>query len=185
MMNSLLYAQLIHWYKTKHAIKISNTPTSEQSKTQLDNLVNNILEPINKALGAINVTYGFTSPELVRYIQRNSPSGTAISLDQHASHEMNLIENRINKRDGAACDFFVKGYEMKMNHVVHFIVNNLDFDKIYYYGKNRPIHVSIGEINEKHLQVMCVSINGRRYPGKKAFGKDAIKLSEELIKNEC
>lgn len=182
MMNNLLYLQLIHWYKTKHAIEISNIPTSEQSKIQLDNLVNNILEPINKVLGAVNITYGFTSPELVRYIQKNSPSGTAISLDQHASHEVNLKENRINKRDGAACDFLVKGYEKKMNHVVHFIVNNLNFDKIYYYGKDRPIHVSIGQYQEKHLQVMCISKNGRRYPGKRGFGESAVKLVEELIK---
>lgn len=180
-MNNRLYKQLTHWYKTKHAIEIDNAPCSEQSKIQLNNLVDDILVPINKTFGVINITYGFTSAELVSYIQKHSPSGTSISLDQHASHELNLKNNRINKRHGAACDFVVQGYEKEMHKIVHFIVNNLDFDKIYYYGKDRPIHVSIGELQKKHLQIMCISEKGRRYPGKKAFGKDAVKLSEDLI----
>lgn len=41
-----------------------------------------------------------------------------------------------------------------------FIVNNLDFDKIYYYGESSPIHVSVGKIAEKHLQIMNLSDKG-------------------------
>tara|TARA_B100000780_G_C20767280_1_gene304695 strand:+ start:111 stop:329 length:219 start_codon:yes stop_codon:yes gene_type:complete len=63
-----------------------------------------------------------------------------------------------------------------------FIVNNLDFDKIYYYGNDKPLHVSVGDKSEKHLQIMDVSKNGRRIPGKKAYGNKAKLLAEELIK---
>jgi len=157
-------------------------PESHQSEIYLENLINNILDPVNTVLGNVVITYGFTSAELARYIQNKSPSGTAPSLDQHACHELNLNSNRINKRDGAACDFYVGGYENKMHLVVLYICKNLIFDKIYYYGKDRPIHVSIGVLQKKHLQIMCMSEKGRRYPGRKAFGKDAIKLAEDLIK---
>ncbi len=180
IMNRHLYNQLIHWYKTKHIIEIDNIPGSHQSKVYLDNLIIKLLEPINTALGTVEITYGFTSSELIRYIQNKSPSGTAPSLDQHACHEVNLNNNRINKREGAACDFYVEGYKTQMHLVVLYICENLTFDKIYYYGKDRPIHVSIGQQMERHLQIMCVSDKGRRYPGKKSFGKDAIKLAKEL-----
>jgi hypothetical protein len=61
-----------------------------------------------------------------------------------------------------------------------FIVKNLGFDKIYYYGKDRPLHVSIGRKSEKHLQIMNVSNKGRRIPGRKAYGNKAIELAEEI-----
>ena len=52
---------------------------------------------------------------------------------------------------------------------------------IYYYGNNRPLHVSIHLTDPlKHLQIMCESENGRRYPGKKAFGEHAVILAEDL-----
>jgi hypothetical protein len=69
-----------------------------------------------------------------------------------------------------------------MDVVMNFIVNNLDFDKIYYYGDCKPIHVSVGENAVKHLQIMNVSDKGRRIPGKKAFGNKAKVLAEEQIK---
>lgn len=53
-------------------------------------------------------------------------------------------------------------------------------DKIYYYEHNKPIHISIGNDLQKHLQVMNESAKGRRIPGKKAYENEAIQLTEEL-----
>jgi len=175
-----MFNQLINWFQGKHKIELSNLPSTEGSKNQLNNLQVKIIEPIENEFGPINITYGFVSAELNRFIQKHSPSGTAPQLDQHASHEINRQGNRINKRDGAACDFFIDGYKNQMNEIVIYLCQHLEFDKIYYYGKNRPIHVSVSNTPEKHLQVMNISKNGRRIPGKRAYGEDALKLSLEL-----
>ena len=87
---------------------------------------------------------------------------------------------QICSRGGAACDFFVEG--VATSDIVRFITQRLNYDRIYYYGNNRPLHVSI-HLTEplRHLQVMCESENGRRYPGKKAFGDQAVILAEDLL----
>jgi hypothetical protein len=59
-------------------------------------------------------------------------------------------------------------------------VQNLNYDRIYYYGELRPLHISVSQSPAKHLQVMKVSENGRRYPSIKAYGKDALHLAETL-----
>ena len=63
-----------------------------------------------------------------------------------------------------------------------FNANDADFDRNYYYVNDKPLHVSVGHKSEKHLQIMDVSKNGRRIPGKKAYGNKAKLLAEALIK---
>lgn len=174
--------KLFNWYQEKHAINIDNIPKESESINSVMLLITEILLPIYQKFGNINITYGFISSELNRYIQKNSPSGTCPSIDQHSASELNQANNNICKRHGLACDFFVEGYESEMDTIMLFIVKNLEFDKIYYYGKNNPIHVSVGNKSEKHLQIMNVSDKGRRIPGRKAYGNEAVKLAEELIK---
>ena len=177
-----LAKQLLNWYQKKHHICIDNSPKEVESIKSILMLVETVLIPVSKKFGEIKITYGFVSPELNRYIQRNSSSGTYPSTDQHAASELNQANNQICNRQGLACDFIVNGYEKQVGQIMLFIVNNLDFDKIYYYGKDKPLHVSVGDKSEKHLQIMDVSKNGRRIPGKKAYGNKAKLLAEELIK---
>ena len=174
--------QLLNWYQKKHHICIDNSPKEVESIKSIFMLVETVLIPVSKKFGEIKITYGFVSPELNRYIQRNSSSGTYPSTDQHAASELNQANNQICNRQGLACDFIVNGYEKQVGQIMLFIVNNLDFDKIYYYGNDKPLHVSVGDKSEKHLQIMDVSKNGRRIPGKKAYGNKAKLLAEELIK---
>ena len=174
--------QLLNWYQKKHHICIDNSPKEVESIKSIFMLVETVLIPVSKKFGEIKITYGFVSPELNRYIQRNSSSGTYPSTDQHAASELNQANNQICNRQGLACDFIVNGYEKQVGQIMLFIVNNLDFDKIYYYGNDKPLHVSVGDKSEKHLQIMDVSKNGRRIPGKKAYGNKAKVLAEELVK---
>ena len=177
-----LAKQLLNWYQKKHHISIDNSPKEVESIKSILMLVETVLIPVSKKFGEIKITYGFVSPELNRYIQRNSSSGTYPSTDQHAASELNQANNQICNRQGLACDFIVNGYEKQVGQIMLFIVNNLDFDKIYYYGNDKPLHVSVGHKSEKHLQVMNVSENRRRIPGKKAYGNKAKVLAEELVK---
>jgi hypothetical protein len=170
--------QLVSWYKNRHPTEINNIPQSIETITSLEMLVADILIPVERKFGALQITYGFTSAELAKYIAKNSPSGTAPKLDQHASCEVNLKQNEICDRGGCACDFMVESN--RMSEVVRFITAELNYDRIYYYGAERPLHVSVSEEPKKHLQIMCESEGGRRYPGKKGYAQDAIKLAEEL-----
>lgn len=172
--------QLFNWYQGKHAISLNNIPKESESIESTIMMIETVLLPICKGLGNVTITYGFVSSELNKYIQKNSSSGTYPSIDQHAASELNNLNNHICKRHGLACDIIVSGYEERMEEVVLFIVKNLSFDKVYFYGKNRPLHVSVGNEPERHLQIMNVSDKGRRIPGRKAFGNKAIILAEEL-----
>jgi hypothetical protein len=174
--------QLFNWYKNKHAISLDNTPKASESVLSAIVMLETVLLPISKEFGEVKITYGFVSSELNKYIQKNSSSGTYPSIDQHAASELNNSNTHICKRHGLACDFIVNGYEDQMDKVMFFIVNNLNFDKIYYYGKDKPLHVSVGNESERHLQIMNVSDKGRRIPGRKAYGNKAKVLAEELIK---
>lgn len=170
--------QLLNWHQQKHQSNIENKPSTSDSKSALEQLVIEILLPIEREFRRPKITYGFTSPELKRYIAKHSPQGTAPELDQHASCELNSQNNEICKRRGAACDFIVDDISMAV--VVRYIVEHLNFDRIYYYGDDRPVHVSVSEQLNKHLQIMHESENGRRYPSFKGFGINAIKLAETL-----
>lgn len=174
-----LYAQLLNWHQAKHQFDGDNTP-SVASAQMLQQLTREILLPLEQHFGEIRITYGFTGPALSRYIQRLSPAGTAPNLDQHACIELNSKGKNICHRPGAACDFFVQGYEDRMHEIALYICQHLTFDKLYFYGRDRPIHISVSDAPLRHLQVMQQSANGRRYPGKRSFGDNAPALAKEL-----
>ena len=174
-----IYAQLLNWHQAKHQFVGDNTP-SVASAQMLQQLTRDILLPVREHFGSLAITYGFTGPTLSRYIQQLSPAGTAPTLDQHACIELNSKGKNICHRPGAASDFMVQGYEERMHLIAQFICQQLSFDKLYFYGRNRPIHISVSDEPLRHLQVMQQSEKGRRYPGKKAFGDSAIALAKEL-----
>ena len=171
--------RLLHWYSGKHSFSESNTPENQESTIALERLLLEILLPINRAIGKPEITYGFTTFSLKKYIQKFSPSGTSPDLDQHSAFERNSNDKQICSRGGAACDLFIK--DVSSSDIVRYIVKNLNYDRLYYYGDDRPLHVSIHPTEPlKHLQVMGCSSKGRRYPSTKAYGNEAIKLAEKL-----
>lgn len=178
VLNHFLGEALLNWHHHKHQSTIPNVPQSAASKMALEKLIVDILLPLQQKFKQLKITYGFTSLELKKHISRNSPKGTAPELDQHSCFELNDNGKMICSRGGAACDFLIEQYSM--TEVVKYIVNNLLFDRLYFYGSNRPIHISINDEPLRHLQLMNVSASGRRHPGKKAKGEDSIRLIGEL-----
>ncbi|WP_239670717.1 hypothetical protein [Vibrio variabilis] len=65
-------------------------------------------------------------------------------MDQHASMEYNSKGNRICKRDGAACDFYIEDQTGQMDKVAKYIIGHLPFDRLYYYGRNK-LFMSVSE----------------------------------------
>jgi DNA phosphorothioation-associated putative methyltransferase len=137
------FRDLIECGETQQRLSLSNLPSSPDTYNALFQLATNILDPVIDYFGAIKLTYGFCSGELGKHIkERVEPS-----LDQHASHEKKKSGKFICERLGAACDFIVEDEDMK--EVADWIIENLPFDRLYFYRSDRPLHVSFGPSNQR------------------------------------
>ena len=119
-----------------------------------------ILEPVRERYGVLDITYGFASPALMRAI----PAHIAPALDQHVSCERNSKGNLVCPRRGAALDFRVPGNSSR--DVAIWIADTLPIDRLYFYGADRPLHVSHGPDHSKILVAMLTGPSGRRVPRK-------------------
>ena len=177
-----MQADLIDWYKQKHtAYQGDNQPLNQQSHLALQAIRTNLLQPIEKQFGEVTITYGFTSFELLKYIKKNSPGDMAPELDQHAAFEVNSRNSRICKRDGAACDIYVSGYENQMHIIAEYVINELPFDRLYFYGSDRPIHITFGPDHKRYLHVKHRDENGQRNMGRGASKEKALALLNNSI----
>ncbi|MGT2457634.1 hypothetical protein ACU4GI_33550 [Cupriavidus basilensis] len=116
------------------------------------------MDPVIDYFGGIKLTYGFCSQALGKHIK----SRVAPHLDQHAASERTSAGKPICKRGGAACDFVVPDEDME--EVSRWIMENLPFDRLYFYGKCRPIHVSYAEKPQAAAYEMRETTSGRRIP---------------------
>ncbi|WP_281222275.1 hypothetical protein [Photobacterium sanguinicancri] len=175
-----MFEQLLNWHLSKHPHYTLDNIANPPSYQQLSLLSDKLLIPIENHLGTINVTYGFTCHSLLRYILKNSSGDMAPDIDQHASMEINTRGNRICKRDGAACDILVAGYENRMDEVAKYIAQSLPFDRLYFYGKNKPIHISVGPENARYALIRHTRSDGLRVNKKSATGSATAKLFDDL-----
>jgi len=86
----------------------------------------------------------------------------APELDQHAAHELNRRGQPICARGGAACDFIVD--DENMEEVADWIIAKLPFDRLYVYGKDRPIHLSYSPTELREATEMRAGPSGRLVP---------------------
>jgi hypothetical protein len=152
------FRDLIQCGETQARTGIENLPTQSESYGALRDLAECIIDPTIEQFGPIRLTYGFCSSALARQI----PGKNAPSLDQHAAHELNAKGNLICTRLGAAVDFVAEG--RSMIEVAQWIVGNCEFDRMYIYGDDRPIHVSFGPNGSRQIVLMKSSQKGRRVP---------------------
>jgi DNA phosphorothioation-associated putative methyltransferase len=132
------YRDLIECGETQKNTGIPNLPREADSYTALYELTTKIIDPIIDYFGMIELTYGFCSSKLAKEI----PARIAPKLDQHASHEIAKNGQVICQRLGAAVDFLVVHEDM--GEVAQWIIENLPFDRLYFYDTDKPIHVSFG-----------------------------------------
>ena len=152
----LTFRSLIECGETQKKTSIENLPKELETYDALERLVENVLDPVIDYFGMIVLTYGFCSPELARKI----PGRIDPSRDQHASYEKKKSGNPICERGGAACDFIIE--DESMLEVAQWIVQNTEFDRLYFYGDDKPIHVSYGPENTRAIVLMRESGDGRR-----------------------
>jgi DNA phosphorothioation-associated putative methyltransferase len=152
----LTYRHLIECGETQRRTRIANLPTEPESYTALYELASKVLDPVIEYFGTVKLTYGFCSIELAGKI----PAGTAPQLDQHAAHERNRKGRYVCARLGAAVDFLVEHEDM--SEVAEWIAKNTRFDRIYYYGSNRPIHVSFSPNPKGEIVEFAESLDGKK-----------------------
>ncbi|MBF0333379.1 MAG: DNA phosphorothioation-associated putative methyltransferase [Alphaproteobacteria bacterium] len=154
----LVYRDLIVCGETAMSTGLPNLPRQIDSYRALRALAEKILDPVIEWYGSIELTYGFCSPELSRRIRGR----IAPALDQHAAHERNRVGKPICPRLGAAADFLVRDEDML--DVARWVAANIPFDRLYFYGRDRPIHVSYGPEHKRELFEMTATPTGRLMP---------------------
>lgn len=155
---SLTYRSLIQCGETRQRLGIANLPLRPESYNALYDLASELLDPVIDYFGSIRLTYGFSSAELTQ----NIPRGIAPKLDQHAACERGPRGALVCERGGAACDFIVDDEDMR--EVADWIVANLPFDRLYFYGSDRPVHVSYASGPARLPYRMVASAGGRVMP---------------------
>lgn len=162
------YRDFIECGETQTRTGLHNLPKEADSYTALYELATNILDPVIDYFGMIKLTYGFCSGVLAKEITGR----IAPKLDQHAAHEKNRNGKFICERLGAACDFIIEDKDME--EVVQWIGENTNFDRMYFYGKNRPIHVSFSKFTSRQITRMKLLNNGMYIP-------NTVKISKLLL----
>ena len=153
------YRELLHCSNTWKATKVVNLPVQLKTYRAMEALCEHVLDPVFDEFGQLKLTHGFCSKTLEREIR----GGIAPKLDQHAGYELSKSGNVICPRGGFAADFVLD--RPGSLSVAKWIVQFADFDRLYFYGDNRPIHVSVGPDNARDICVMrSVPGTNRRIP---------------------
>ncbi|WP_020560062.1 DNA phosphorothioation-associated putative methyltransferase [Thiofilum flexile] len=152
------FRDFIECGETQSATGLPNLPVQAETYNALAELARHIIDPVMDYFGGIELTYGFCSPELAKHI----PGRIDPKRDQHASFERNRRGNLICERKGAACDFIVP--DENMLEVAQWIVQNTPFDRLYFYGNDKPLHVSYGEEHSRSIVLMLPAKSGRLVP---------------------
>lgn len=154
----LKYRDLIECGETQARTGLANLPKEADSYTAILDLALGVIDPVIEYFGMVRLTYGFCSRELAKQIHARVAPG----LDQHAAYETKKSGHLICSRLGAACDFLVEDEDMA--DVANWIIANLPFDRLYYYGGDKPIHVSYGPAHSRAAYRMVISQSGQQIP---------------------
>lgn len=152
------YRDLVECGETRSRLQLPNVPLRPDTYNALYLLATTILDPVIDYFGSIRLTYGFCGASLGKHIKAR----VAPKLDQHASCELNASGKLICDRQGAACDFIVDDEDMR--EVAQWIIDELPFDRLYFYGETRPLHVSVGPHPCRQAYEMALNVKGHFTP---------------------
>ncbi|CAB3736491.1 hypothetical protein LMG24238_06235 [Paraburkholderia sediminicola] len=160
----LTFRELIECGETQAALDIENMPLEPESFNAIFDLASHVIDPVIEYFGMVKLTFGFCSPALASKINGR----IAPKLDQHAAHERTRRGGHICDRLGAACDFLVEDEDMA--DVVEWIIGNVRFDRLYFYGSERPIHISYSPTPARQVIDMIETSGGRLVPKRRRIG---------------
>ncbi|MBT9557540.1 MAG: hypothetical protein IV100_15985 [Myxococcales bacterium] len=137
---------------------VDNVPRQTGTWDGLRRVATEVLDPVIERFGPIRLTYGFAGPALTRQIAGR----IAPSLDQHAGSELNARGRPTCPRLGQAVDLHVAG--LGSRELAQWLIANTPFDRLYFYGDERPVHVSVGPDESRAVVTMLQGPSGRRIP---------------------
>ena len=150
------YIDFIECSDTQKKVQVDNSPKELKTFEAISYLACTIMDPIVEKFGQLEITYGLCSKNLQKHIKKS----VAPNLDQHAGSEKNSKGNLICPREGFAVDFRIE--KIPTDVLACYIVKNLDFDRLYFYGSDRPVHVSATQgISNKAIVIFHNTKNGR------------------------
>lgn len=173
------FRDLIECGETQRVVGITNVPKSQETVLALQLLGRHILDPLVETFGKPILTYGFCSFELSKKINAHIYP----KADQHAGYERNSKGALICERGGAAVDFI---YESDcMLRISNWLIENTPFDRLYFYGCNRPVHISYGPENSRAVFHMVPTESGRRIPRRISISSKALaNISHQFCPNQ-
>jgi len=148
----------------KYADQIDPYPQNgDETIPALEALCQHIIDPVIDEFGYdhFHLTYGFCSKDLKRWLAKKDPvtgiknGVVSPNLDQHMAHEVNRNGKYYCDRLGAACDFRI--VDLPSDELVDWIVEQRSpFDSLYFYGAERPIHISYGPQHKRDIWTFTV-----------------------------
>lgn len=152
--NHFTYRDLICCGETCALEATDNTPRQADTWLSIRHLATTILDPAKEQFGSLILTYGLSTRELSNAIKRrakkqNRTPNIYPSLDQHAGSELDAKGKLICSDQGMACDFYCEGIASEV--VAEWIIGNCHFDKLYFYGSDKPVHISASSLNRKKV----------------------------------
>lgn len=154
----LTFRDLVEVGETWQRMRPSNLPSQPETVLALRRLAEEVLDPVITKFGPLEVTYGFASQALTRHV----PGRTDPTRDQHAGHELRSDGKPVCHRLGQAIDFKID--RVCTGQIAAWIVGQLPFDRLYFYGSNRPLHVSVGPGETRAVITMLPGPSSRRVP---------------------
>lgn len=145
------YFRFKDFFECSDTYKISsipNIPKELETYEAIKYFSSEILDKVRDSFGDVVLSYGFCNFELSKVIKKNIFPKT----DQHAGFEKNSKGNLICERKGFASDFKIEGLSSLI--LAQWIVENCMFDRLYFYGEDRPVHVSTNLIPTKKIVLM-------------------------------
>ena len=152
------YIDFIECSDTQKKVRVDNSPKELKTYEAISYLATKIMDPIFEQFGQPQITYGLCSHNLQKHIKKS----VAPTLDQHAGSERNSKGNLICPREGFAVDFKIEN--VTADHVARYIVENLEFDRLYFYGAHRPLHVSANACSTAKMIISFIEKNGKKIP---------------------
>lgn len=159
-----VYRDLIACGETWHRLTaetgepFDNLPRAAETLAAVRALCAVVLDPAVRRFGKLELTYAFASRCLTTHI----PGRIHPAVDQHAGHELNRAGKPICSRLGLAADFRVHGIDS--GEVASWVVQHTGFDRLYFYGSDRPLHVSVGPDAVRQIVHMRRGPSGRLVP---------------------
>jgi hypothetical protein len=164
----------------RYADQIAPYPKNrEETIPALVSLCQHIIDPVIDGFGRerFQLTYGFCSVDLKRWLAKTDPvTGVKNGIvsperDQHMAHEVNRNGKYYCSRLGAACDFRI--VDLPSDALVAWVLaQGLPFDSLYFYGAERPIHISYGPQHKR--DVWAFTEKGTPIRSGLAFGAIAV-----------